>query len=135
MKAATIGYQKKVTAQNTGGEPINRPGTYNHLQRAASKLTSKSTWYKYSTKQSSTSNHSTKHSRAHAKYKSRESTQSANQPEAVLFIPHTPGGALKKEVQKVQESLCKGHKYQAIRIVERQGPKVGSLVANPPPWR
>ena len=64
-----------------------------------------------------------------------QTTKSEDQPETVLFVPHTPGGALKKDLQKVQDQLNRGKKFQGVRIVERMGPKVGSLVAIPAPWR
>ena len=58
-------------------------------------------------------------------------TATRQQPEAVLFIPHTPKGALRRQVQDIQDKLIKRKSYQNIRIVERQGPTVGSLIVNP----
>ena len=136
LAAATTGYKRMVIAHNESGEPMNRPSTYKPMVRAVKKLTSKTEWFKYNTKQPTVKSKSTvkfKFPRDNTSSKCGTSTSPENQPEAVLFIPHTPGGTLKKEISKVQESFNKGKKFQNIRIVERQGPKVGTLIANPAP--
>ena len=95
-------------------------------------------WYKYNTKEPTTQSkpsNTARFSNKKSSSKDSTSTSAENQPEVVLFIPHTPGGILKKELTKVQESFNRGKKYQGIRIVERQGPKVGGLIAKTAPWQ
>ena len=56
-------------------------------------------------------------------------------PESVLFVPHTPGGALKKLVQEA-EILANGgsNKIGLIRVVERVGNKISDQISNKAPW-
>ena len=141
LKAAATGYSRRIIEENKGNAPINRPSTFQHRHREAKKLVSKSTWYKVSSNQASSNLHqpATKHTSNKSKRvnsisinknKNNPASQ-ANQPEAVIFIPHTPQGNLKKSLQKVQEDFVKGKKFQSIRFVERQGTKVDRLVFNP----
>ena len=47
LKAATIGYARKVASQIQGGAPINRPGSYNREERLAAQLGNNQEWFKY----------------------------------------------------------------------------------------
>ena len=65
----------------------------------------------------------------HNQYKTQAQT------EAVLYVPHTRGSILKKEVQKREDSLLKGRLSGRIKVMERLGPTMRNLLANPNPWK
>ena len=135
LKVVTVGYLTKLEKNNNGGTPIYRPGNFDWVRRSASKLLSKTTWFQYKNTDSSqqlTANHNSKPKSNSTQTAKTARAEREKQPETVLFIPHTPGSNLKKQVQ---EKINRGKKYQNVRVVERQGPKVGSLIINPAPWR
>ena len=139
LRAATVGYERKLATQNSGGTRNNRSAADDSDTREAKKMTSKKSWYKYPKQAKQIEKvlcpPNNKKKTTKSRNQDSQGTPDCDQPESVLFTPHTPDSALKKELQKTQEMLNKGKKFQGVRVVERLGPKVGTLVANPAPWR
>ena len=55
-------------------------------------------------------------------------------PESVLFVPHTPGGALKKRLQAIEDAGLVSKVSGVVRVVERGGDTLYSQLGNPAPW-
>ena len=54
--------------------------------------------------------------------------------ETVIFVPHTVGSGLAKELKSKEEKL-KDLTGERVKIVERSGMKLEDLVAGKDPWR
>ena len=54
--------------------------------------------------------------------------------EGILFVPHTPGGALSKALQKAEDTFAKLHNIARVRVVERGGAKLMDLMGRKDPW-
>ena len=54
--------------------------------------------------------------------------------EAVAFVPYTPRFALKKELQRVDDSIAESLGRPKIRFVERGGGQIIQEVGRPNPW-
>ena len=57
-----------------------------------------------------------------------------NRVEAVLFVPHTPGGLLSKKIQAVEDTFAKLHKVARVKVVERGGTKLMNMLGRKDPW-
>ena len=55
--------------------------------------------------------------------------------EGILFCPYTKESALKRELEKVEAYMNGNARTGKVRIVERAGPKMSSLLANRNPWK
>ena len=54
--------------------------------------------------------------------------------ETVLFCPYTPGSKLKKNLQETEDLIMGDKQYCRVRMVERAGPSIGSLIHNKVFW-
>ena len=48
--------------------------------------------------------------------------------ESVIFVPLTPGGQLKKEIEKAEEVINAGNQFRRLKVVERCGIKLENLI-------
>ena len=58
----------------------------------------------------------------------------SHKPESVLFVPFTPGGELRKELQQIDRKVTSTKNGQ-IRVVERLGNTLIQSLGNQAPWR
>ena len=56
-------------------------------------------------------------------------------PESVFFVPHTPHGVLRKEIQEAENLVNAGNKVTKVKVVERNGMKIADQLCNRTPWR
>ena len=54
--------------------------------------------------------------------------------EAVLFVPHTPGGLLARLLQEEDEKFRRGTELKRIKMVERGGKTVKDILSTTNPW-
>ena len=58
----------------------------------------------------------------------------SHKPESVLFVPFTPGGELRKELQQIDRKVTSTKNGQ-IRVVEKLGNTLIQSLGNQAPWR
>ena len=56
-------------------------------------------------------------------------------PETVLFVPHTPEGELKVVLQNMDREVCGNRTTGKVRVVESIGNSLISSLGNMAPWR
>ena len=98
-----MGYLKMVDKEklgNTPGNMINRPAASSTINRRYKKLLGRSMWFKEDPK-NKTGNTSCNKPWQHGNRVGKPGNKAAK-PEAVSFVPHTPGGELKKLVQDAE---------------------------------
>ena len=65
----------------------------------------------------------------------RKKEREKEQPvEGVLYVPFTPHSSLKKRMQEEVDKWRGNPNSGMLRVVERQGPTIRDLLANPTPW-
>merc|ERR1711954_635291 len=57
-----------------------------------------------------------------------------DKPESVLFVPYTPGGTLKAQMQAVDKDICGSRPTGRVRVVERMGNSLIQSLGNMAPW-
>ena len=70
--------------------------------------------------------------------KNKKKTGDKNLPsklETVLFAPHTPGGELRRILQKVDTEVMGDRKFGRVKVVEHLGDKLISSLGNKAPWK
>ena len=125
VKSAFKGYSKMWSNQCSNQGYVNRPGKATQLKRRAQKLAGQSTWFKQTSGKSEPQNDQQKAINRHEK--------NQTSVERILFCPYTPNSALKKELQKIEDFMNGTQKTGKVRIVERAGPKMSTLLSNRTP--
>ena len=54
--------------------------------------------------------------------------------EAVMFLPHTPGGVLARQLQEKEDQFAKLHQIGRVKMVERGGRKLKDVLTVKDPW-
>ena len=117
-------------AERRGEGAINRPECSTRLRRRAANLVGSATWYRQ-TRREVLEPTSTNRRRP----KARNSPRTPQPyPEGVLFVPHTPGGELKRRLRELEDRALASRKVGRIRMVERVGRTLLSQLANMAPW-
>ena len=136
LQAALTGYGRMWLNEVIRGKPINRPEASTRTKRRAAALTGNRHWYKGITNAEEEDDRTKQtSSKRPAKGKHRKHTQPHLIPEGVLFVPHTPGGQLKKRLQEVEDNALATRKAGRIKMVERGGDTILSKIGNPAPWK
>ena len=65
----------------------------------------------------------------------REMEEWEKDPEAVVFIAHTPGGELRKRLQAEEDQLAKTLGMRKVKFVERGGKSLQSILCVSNPWK
>ena len=130
LDAASKGYSRLVTAEVKEGLPINRPEKTGRISRRVKKLVGKATWFKKSSPVEKPTRSDIRSGRG-----AKNQVKSPAAPESVLFVPFTPGGELKKILQKVDSEVTGSRKFGKVKVVETLGQKVIESLGNKVPWR
>ena len=109
LNSALNAFDKMVEEDKTGKKPLHRSRTWNQENRILAKQNKMKNWYKSVDKSGKV-------------YKS------------ILFVPPTPGSGLLKELKNREEELNK-HKKERIKIVEKGGMKIETLLTNKNPFK
>ena len=143
VESASRGYGRQVKKEMEGGTSINRPERIGRKSRQLKKLIGKSTWF-FKAKQdiADTDAHppTTSADNRHQINADRSCPpppicKSQPKPETVLFVPYTPGGELRKILQKVDSDVMGRQKYGRVKVVERLGDNLVTALTNKAPWR
>ena len=54
--------------------------------------------------------------------------------EAILFVPHTPDGAMAKLLQRAEDKFSSVHGIARVKIVKRGGSKIMDILGKKDPW-
>ena len=100
LASASIGYGRIVQGEITGKGKVNRPEHMGRIARRHKHLLGKGSWFRKTGDQNKEAINLGNKGRRNKCQK-----PSGTKPETVLFIPHTPGGALKKILQKVDSQV------------------------------
>ena len=109
LNSALNAFNKMVEEDKIGKKPLHRSRTWNQESRILAKQSKMKNWYKSVDKSGKV-------------YKS------------ILFVPPTPGSGLLKELKNREEELNK-HKKERIKIVEKGGMKIETLLTNKNPFK
>ena len=121
LKSALKGYRNLLTDRSKGRTERNRWGHTTFTKRRAMKLSGAASWFQLEKEENS---------REHPGRKGRGRKKEKENPEAVMFVPHTPGGILRKKLQGINE-VGKGCK---VRYIENVGPTMKDLLVVTKPW-
>ena len=58
-----------------------------------------------------------------------------NEPEVVVFIPHTPNGELKERLQEEDMKMVSNLKVKRVKFVERGGKSIAEILCRSNPWK
>ena len=105
---------------------VNRPEHFTRGKRRAEKLVGSKTWFNKKRKNEGEDED--------GKERKRKRMSPPKHNESVLFIPHTEDSVLKKKLQSLEDSLQGRRIYGRIKMVERVGPQIGSMLRNNTPW-
>ena len=123
--AGMKGYARMVKVEEEGGRKVNRPRWEGQQERRYKKMGAKTNWYKRR------KNKTGLDKKGGRKGKGR---QEESDVETVLFVPHTPGGKLAKMMEEEEERFRKGTKLKRIKIVEKGGNTLKSILSCTNPW-
>ena len=126
LLATITGFERMWVSECEGKGRINRAETSTRTKRRWSKLCGKSNWFKKKKKAEQTPKFGTRKSKLR---------KTEAEVEGVLYVPYTEGSFLKNKIQKVEDSMLRGKSTGRIRVVERLGPSISTLLCNPAPWR
>ena len=131
IRSALLGFKKYCHGT------INRPGMATRTARRRKKLVGKSTWFEKSQKQreddgeaKSPQNRPLEKGNSAKRRHRREEKQPV--VETAIFIPHTPGGALRDRLNKMEEGLDLTGR---VKYVEELGSTLQEILCNPDPWK
>ena len=65
----------------------------------------------------------------------REKKRVKEDPEVVVFIPHTPNGILKERIQEKDRKMVEAMGMRRIKFVERGGRSLQRILCRSNPWR
>ena len=64
-----------------------------------------------------------------------ETKKKEREIETVIFVPHTPGGSLRKQLPEEDDRLTEMLGMKRVRFVERGGVSIAALLCRSNPWR
>ena len=108
LRAATTGYCRMVQKELQGETPVNRPEYLGRQARTIKSITGKATWFQKQPKETSVEERKDQQYINKHNSKNKRKTRDKNlpsKPETVLFAPHTPGGGLRRILQKVDSKV------------------------------
>ena len=108
---------------------INRAGAQKSVGSRYKKLCGKTTWFQEKAFQNKDDNATPENLKQNTRKKNPQMV------EGVMFVPYTPGGVLKKELQEIDRKMTLGKKSGKTKFVEKLGSTIGSILSNPYPWK
>merc|ERR1712081_161831 len=121
LEAALTGYERVVKIVRDQNKPMHRPG-YSTLNARRAKKFASTTWFNKTKKdQIKTQSHSSKKG---SKKQPRNIQKSMT--EAVMYVPYTPGGALRSKLSKREEGL---NFVGKLRYAKELGSTLESILA------
>ena len=125
LLAGLKGYNKMVKVEEEGGRKINRPRWEGERERRYKKMAAKCSWFRKKKGRGGSEKR---------KGKKRKGKEEESDIESVLFVPHTPNGALAKLLQNEDDKYRRGTDMKRIKIVERGGKTVKEMLSQTNPW-
>ena len=139
LEAACTGYGRKVKSEIEGGEPVNRAAHMGARGRRIKALTGKSTWFQGGAKNSDSGSNQNRNPNPNLttsrKQPNKGRLSPPGKPESIVFVPHTPGGDLRKEVQEEEDRISGSSKFGKVKVIERLGNSLIHSLGNKAPWR
>lgn len=125
LEKALTGYQRILRKAALGEGRRNRTGACTSIKRRFSKLTGNTDWYKVEEKDEYIELE-TKH---WPEIRS-SSKKGKGVAEAICFVPHTPGGALRKRFMEEED---RSRMTQKVKYVESMGSTLAQILVNKDP--
>ena len=123
---------KQPLPQHTTSPTTTNNTTFKHNQRKPTTTTTPNSTTQPTTQ--STTNQSTTRSTTTKPTTTPPNTPPNSHIEGIMFVPHTPGGGLARELQKEEDNFSKLHRVARVKIVERGGKKVKDILGKKDPW-
>ena len=130
--AGMKGYMRLVKEEEEGRRRVNRPRWEGATSRRYKKLGGKGNWYKH--KKSKSMEKGKESGASKGKIKRSKGEEEEKKIEAVMFVPSTPGGVLAKMLQQTDDRLAKETGQKKIKMVERGGATLKSILSRLNPW-
>ena len=128
VESGLKGYTRKLNRSSKTGIPLHRPAASTLQGRISKKLTERSSWYKKKPK--SLENNLRKASKGKT---SRSSNDKSAKVISVMFVQKTPGSLLANKLKEADRKMSE-ITGDRLRIVERAGLKLRSLLHKSDPW-
>ena len=131
LEDALTGYKRFWAMEHEGTGHVNRPEGATANKRRAERLVGKSTWFM---KPPNKNNKVKVSCNSTFKVKTKCRSKVPNKTETVLFIPFTPNSELKRKLQEAESFINGRNKTCHVRMIERPGQTMASLLFNKHPW-
>ena len=132
--SATKGYARIWELETSGQGFVNRHNFVTANKRRGNKLVGKSNWFKKNKGQSEGQEKRTKPTIQKRGRKIVKSGQVPPKYESKLFCPFTPFSTLKRNLQATEDRINGNRSVCRVKVIERAGPTMGSLLFNKMPW-
>merc|ERR1711954_216349 len=126
LEAALTGYERVVKVVRDQNKPRNRPGFSTLNDRRAKKFANTRWFNKTREDQIRTQSHSSKKN-----HRTQTKNFQKSMTETVMYVPYTPGGALRSKLSKMEEGL---NFVSKVRYAEELGSTLESILAKDP-WQ
>ena len=134
LDCATKGFLGVWKKEKKGTGYINRPGYTGTTKSRFKRLCGKTSWIQDKHLQPKSATDPTQSEKEHI-VKGRRIQRPPQFTESVMFVPYTPGGTLKREIQELDRKLNVRKHSGKTKIVEKLGRGVGNMLKNPYPWQ
>ena len=131
LESALCNYEKVLEKEANGEVERNRPGYSTARARRAKALTGKTSWFLESPEETTTP--TTTPSRPWVRRKARQTSNLKGRQviESIMFVPHTPGGELRRRLTQMEQGLGLTSK---VKYVEELGESLQDILVNKDPW-
>ena len=127
MISGLRGYNSMVRVEESGGRKVNRARWDGEKERRYKKMAAKTSWYRKKKRKGG-------NSWVKGNGEKKRGKEEESDIEAVLFVPHTPGGLLAKLLQEEDDRFRRGTEMKRIKMVERGGKSIKEIFATTNPW-
>ena len=134
LKSGLNGYYNKVIRENKGGEKINRDSRKNRGMRKVQKIIKKDKWHQRKKDDETNIKQTNKHRGSNKRKAALDEINEKQTTESVIFVPVTPFGQLKRELQKWDDKYSRSLNIPRIKFMEKSGTKLKQIICKTNPW-
>ena len=130
--AGLRGYLRMVKVEEEGGRKVNRPRQDGEEERRYKRLAGKSSWFRGS-RGGGGATVMMKPQRKQRRPKKQK--EAAKEIDTVMFVSHTPGDLLAKNLQKAEDKFVEKRPGGKVKMVSRGGTALQNVLCNKNPWQ
>ena len=130
LNSGVTGYFRMLQREREGGIPVNRDSRDERYPKKLAMFRKAKEWFLPKGKSAPKMGKEAKNMRDGATTTPVEDRG----VEGVVFIPHTPKGALKKEMQAWEDKFASLNNLSRVKFIEKGGTKIKDLILKSDPW-